>query len=176
MNGLPLHPMVIHIPLALAFLVPVALLVIGVAAARGWLPTRAMWLVVALQAVLVASAWVGLQTGEREEDIVERVVPEALIEDHEHAAERFTLSAAITLALLLAAAVFTPPRAKLALGGTALATGLLSAALALDTGHKGGALVYTHNAASAYAHPQTTASLGEVRASRSSDDRDEDDD
>ena len=88
----PLHPAVIHLPIALAVLMP------GLAALsiyliyKGFLPSRSWGAIVLLQALLVASAWAALETGEREEERVERIVAERHIETHEEAAERFFIT------------------------------------------------------------------------------------
>ena len=55
MDSLFFHPRLVHLPIALAVLVPVAAAVVLVPWWRGWLPARAWWLAVALQAALVAS-------------------------------------------------------------------------------------------------------------------------
>lgn len=82
MDTLFFHPKVVHIPIALGVLMP--LLAGGVLLAwwRQWLPARSWVLVVALQAIVLGSGIVALQTGESEEDRVERVVPEQAIEEH----------------------------------------------------------------------------------------------
>jgi hypothetical protein len=119
----PLHPAVVHL-------------------ARAWAG------IVLLQALLVGSAWLAMETGEREEERVERVVAERHIEDHEEAAERFLWVAGVALVAL--AAGLLPAGAGRAgrLVGTAAALGVLAAGVAV--GHSGGELVYRHGAASAY--------------------------
>ena len=144
----PLHPAVVHLPIALALLIPLVAFAALLAARGGWLPVRAWGFVVLLQACLVGSAWLAMETGEEEEERVERVVAERHIEDHEESAERMLWAAGI--ALLVIAAGFAPGRAG-ALArplGFALSLGVL--ALAVDVGHTGGELVYRHGAASAY--------------------------
>jgi uncharacterized membrane protein len=144
----PLHPAVVHLPIALAVLVPLVAFAALLALRAGWLPVRAWAFVVLLQACLVGSAYLAIETGENEEERVERVVAERHIEDHEERAERLLWGAAI--ALLVGAAGLAPGRAG-ALArplGFALALGVL--ALAVDVGHTGGELVYKHGAAGAY--------------------------
>jgi uncharacterized membrane protein len=144
----PLHPAVVHLPVALAVLMPLAALAAFVAIARGWMPARTWVAVVALQALLVGATWLAVETGEEQEERVERVVAERHIETHEEGAERF-------LGLALAALVVTGVGL---LGGRAgqvgraasvvAAAGLLVAAAAV--GHSGGELVYRHGAAQVY--------------------------
>jgi uncharacterized membrane protein len=145
----PVHPAVVHFPIALALIAPL------VAGATAWAIhtmrlRRAAWLgVVILQAALVASAWLAFETGEREEDRVERVVAERHIDAHEQAAQRFLWLSGATLALA-AAGMLAPP-----VGGAArwlaLAASLAVVAAVAAAGHSGGELVYRHGAAAAYA-------------------------
>src|SRR5690606_7895092 len=103
---------------------------------------------VAVAAALTLSAWVAIETGEREEDRVEQVVGDAAIHGHEEAAERFLVLSGV---LLVIAGVGLVPRtvgeaARLLTAVGAL--GLLAAGV--QVGHSGGELVYRHGAASAY--------------------------
>src|SRR5262245_17612151 len=85
----PLHPAVVHLPIALAALIPLLAVLALIAISRGWLPARAWAAVVLLQALLVGSAWLAHETGEDQEERVERVVEEKYIEEHEEAAMYF---------------------------------------------------------------------------------------
>lgn len=144
----PLHPAVVHLPIAFAMLAP------GVAALalylihRKLVPRRSWIFIVLLQALLVGSGWFALETGEKEEDRVERVVAERHIEAHEEAAERFLWVAG--LGLLVCGAGLLPERS----GAWGRAAGTLATfavlAAGISVGHSGGELVYKHGAASAY--------------------------
>jgi hypothetical protein len=144
----PLHPAVVHLPVALALLVPLVAAFALAAVRLGFLPARSWAFVVLLQACLVGSAWLAQETGEDQEERVERVVDERHIEAHEERAERLLWGAA--LALVAIGAGLAPGR----LGGAARALALLLSlgvgALAFDAGRSGGALVYEHGAAAAY--------------------------
>ena len=78
MDSLFFHPKVVHLPMALAILMP--LITGGALFAwwRGWFDRRTWVAVVLLQAVLVGSGVAATKTGEREEDRVEQVVAAAL--------------------------------------------------------------------------------------------------
>jgi uncharacterized membrane protein len=179
--SLPLHPVMVHLPLALALLMPLF------AAAAAWglwtgrLGRRAWLGVAALQILLVGTAVLAIKTGETEEDRVEAVVPERAIHQHEEYAEQFTWGAAAVLALTLV--VFAPVGAR-AFALVTLVGTIAVAGLALRVGHAGGQLVYVHNAGAAYGTAATQqsgsteqnadrpASAVATRASRGDDDDD----
>jgi uncharacterized membrane protein len=154
----PLHPSVVHLPIALAVLVP--LFAIGglIAVSRGARPMRSWSIAVAMFAALTASALISKETGEDQEEKVERVVPEAAFETHEDAADAFTTLSMAVLAVaavgLLSGTVGGPARIVATVGSLALLVA------GYRVGHSGGALVYTHGAASAYAATTDTTAAG----------------
>jgi len=144
----PLHPAVVHFPLALAVLLPLSAVVALWAIRRGARPLSAWAVPFALAVLLTGSAWLALETGEREEEAVEAVVAESALEEHEEAAERFLLFAgALTLVagMGLAGGTLGSAARILATAGT---VGVLVAGISV--GARGGELVYVHGAASAY--------------------------
>ena len=150
MTSLPLHPAVVHLPLGLAFVIPVLAIGFTWALWTGRVRIRAWIVIVALQSVLLGSALVAMNTGEREEDRVETVVPRAALHQHEEYAEQFAWASGLTL---LAAAAVLVLRRQTAARSLAVATvvgTMIVAASALRVGHAGGQLVYRHNAGSAY--------------------------
>jgi uncharacterized membrane protein len=147
----PLHPAVVHLPIALAVLMPLIAAADLVAIAKGGLPTRAWWAVVLLQLVLVGTAWLAVETGEAEEERVEKVVEEHHIHEHHDAAEWF-LAVAGAGAVLMAAGLLPDRRGRIGRVAGALAS-LVVLATAVRTGHLGGELVYRHGAANAYTAP-----------------------
>ncbi len=157
MGNIPLHPLVVHLPLVLAALLPFVVLAILWGDRRGRLTARSWWIGVGVAALLTAGAFVSVKTGEREEEVVESVVPEAALERHEERAEAFLWATLAPLALLgLTVAVRTDaPRRWIGTG--ALVASLALAGLAVGVGHSGGSLVYEHGAASAYTDPGTAA-------------------
>lgn len=182
MTSLPLHPVMVHLPLALALLMP------ALAALAAWavwsrrVGRRAWFAIVALQLVLVAASVVAIKTGEHEEDRVEAVVPEAALHQHEEYAEQFAWAGAVVLGLSVV--VLVPGATRMFALATLLGT-LAVAVLALRVGHAGGQLVYVHNAGAAYGSgtqragtPAETsddtrrAAATRVRAERHADDDD----
>lgn len=172
MDALLFHPRIVHLPMALAIIVPLAALAVALCAARGWLPRRTWWLVVGLQALLVGSSLAALQSGERDEARVERFVPEAAIEAHEEAAEGFTLAGGVTLGLMILAGLLGERRLAPAAAAAAIAGTLVGGALGVRTGQAGGELVYVHGAAAAHASPAAAPrpAPGERRARHDADD------
>lgn len=157
-----LHPKWVHIPIALGVLMPLIAGGALIAWWRGWLPHR-VWLgAVALQAVLVGSGIVALRTGEADEERVERVVPEAVIEAHEEAAERFVLGAGAVLAAMLGAAALGLRRPALATATVATLGTLAVLGLGYQTGQAGGDLVYRHGAAQAFTQGPATSPEAET--------------
>lgn len=151
MDGLPLHPAIVHLPLGLAIIMPIVAAVIGIAVVKARVP-RTLWLlVIFLQLLTVGSAFVATSTGESDEERVERVVDHDLIHEHEEAAEWFLWSAGIT-AIAAFGALRQASRGKgvgWAVGITVFLS-LWSASIALRTGYLGGRLVYVHGAAAAH--------------------------
>lgn len=144
----PLHPAIVHLPIALALLLPLLALLAYLTIGRQLLPARAWAGIVLLQALLALSGWYAMETGEEQEERVEQVLQEEHIEEHEEAAERFTYLAAAVVAV--AAAGLLPGRAgQLARGGSVFAT-LAVFVASLFVGHSGGDLVYKYGAANAY--------------------------
>ena len=176
MNDIPLHPALVHLPLALSVLVPILALGLTLAIHRGKLP-RWLWSgVLGLQLLMIATGWLAMQTGGSDEEIVERVVPEFAIEEHEEAAEAFVWSAAaLGVVFILGVAL---PKAPWRSGAMALSTlgSVGVAVLALNTGHLGGELVYEHGAASAHVSAAAGGAGSDGTAGEGDEDDEDDDD
>jgi len=174
----PLHPAVVHLPVALAVLLPV--IAIGsLWFIRRGARVRAAWgVAVGFMAMLVASGLVAKETGEGQEERVERVVPEGSIHTHEEAADLF---------VAVAIGVFAVGMIGLAPGTFGVAGRWLGAvgtaailAAGWNVGHSGGMLVYRDGAASAYAvggtggadGPGAIREAGEREGRRGGDDDD----
>lgn len=150
MEGLPLHPAVVHLPLGLAMVMPVLAIAGALAIWKGWIDKKAWYAVVLVQALLFGGALFARETGEEEEEVVEEVVSEHYIEEHEEKAETFTVLAGVTLAAS-AIVIFVPAESiAVALMGVTVLLTLVTGAMGLNVGHSGGELVYGHNAGAAY--------------------------
>ncbi|QDU66280.1 hypothetical protein Pla86_13460 [Planctomycetes bacterium Pla86] len=150
MNTTPIHPLIVHLPMALAVLMPLVAGGVFVAWWRGYFRKRTWSVVCLLQAAMLASSLVAMRTGESDEERVEQVVPEAAIERHEAAAQLFTWGSGLLLVVsLLPLLSRSPGRARAAglvtLGGTLVVLGL-----GYKVGSAGGRLVYEHGAAAAF--------------------------
>lgn len=170
MDQLLFHPKVVHLPIALAVLMPLLTGSVLLAVWRGWLDRRVWVVLLVLQALLLASGALAMNTGEREEERIEEVVPERHIDAHEEAAEAFVWASAAVLFLMALPLAISEGRARrlLALGafvGTVVVLGLGSKA-----GEAGGELVYVHGAAQVYVD-----GTGDARLIDASEDEDSDD-
>jgi uncharacterized membrane protein len=150
---LPLHPRIVHLPVALAVVMPLVTSGLLLAWWRAWLPRRTWVLAVALPLVLVAGGAAAIRSGQAEEHRAETAVAESLIEAHEEAGELTVVGAAV--ALVVATAVLAIRREGTARAVAAVATAgtLAVVVLAYRAADAGGRLVYVHGAASAYARP-----------------------
>ena len=150
----PLHPAVVHFPVVLAFLLPVSA-VIAIWTIRSGSRVSRAWLVPLAVAVgLSLSAWLSVETGEDQNERVERVVSEQPLETHEDGAEAFLIASLVVLVVtaggLVRGRVGTISRIAAGVGSVALVAG------AAYVGHTGGQLVYKYGAASAYTSPSST--------------------
>lgn len=145
----PLHPAIVHLPIALTVLVPLFAVGALVAIRRGSRPLTAWGLTTAMTALLSLSAFVSLQTGEAQEDTVEPVVAEQALHTHEEAADVFL---GLSLGVLAIAALGLAPK-RVGAGARLVATVGTIALLGAGwrVGHSGGELVYRYNAGAAYA-------------------------
>ena len=170
MSTLPLHPAFVHLPLGLAFAVPLVALGLTLWHLRGRVPRGAFAILLGLQALLVASGVVAMQLGERDERRVETVVAEQVIEAHEERAEAFLWAAGAVLAAA-AALLFAPARLTLGLSATVAIATIAVAGLGVWTGAAGGEIVYSHGAARAF---QPAPERGGTAPARLRADRDDD--
>jgi uncharacterized membrane protein len=152
-TSLPLHPAIVHLPLGLAFLMPALAIGFGWALWKRRVRPRAWVSIIALQAVLLGAGLVAMNTGEREEDRVERVVPKAALHQHEELAEQFVWATGATLLVATLVLVVRKPEISRALAAATVVGTLVVAASAVRVGHAGGRLVYEHNAGAAYSTP-----------------------
>lgn len=143
LNNLPLHALIVHMPIALTVLVPLFAL-LGLWLGRRILKPHVAWaLPVGMLALLLVSGFAAEKTGEQQEDRVEKVVPEAAFEKHEEAAELFLV----------------------------VTGGVLVLAAGWNVGHSGGQLVYQHNAGAAYSSGAAGVAEGASTAGEDEDDK-----
>ncbi len=150
------HPKVVHLPIALAVLLPLIAGGVAVAWWRGWFDRRVWVIVLLFQAALAGSGLLAMNTGEAEEDRVEKVVAERYIEAHAEAAEAFVWASAIVLGAMVLPIVLPAGRWRATAVVSACLGTLLVLGLGVRVGERGGRLVYEHGAAQAY----TTAAGG----------------
>ena len=151
MNELPLHPAIVHFPIAFALLIPF----LG-AGFLLWtrendsLVQQVLRVPLALQVVTVVAGFVAQRTGDEEHHRVEDVVDRGLIHEHEEAGELFFIACIVTLLAWFASAVAKEPDLARKAAILAVVLGLVTAALGLRAGEMGGELVYIHGAAEAW--------------------------
>ncbi|MEX1185879.1 MAG: DUF2231 domain-containing protein [Gemmatimonadaceae bacterium] len=151
----PLHPLIVHMPMALTILIPLFAIGALVAIRRKARVPVAWGLTIGMLALLLGSGWLALQTGENEEDRVERFVNEDAVEEHEEAGEQFVYAAGAVL-LLSGVGLIRGRTGAAARVVVALATiGLVG--MGYNVGHSGGGLVYGGGAAQAYSAPVSGA-------------------
>lgn len=166
LQDLPLHALVVHLPIALTVLIPL-FVIVALVLGRRWVKPHLAWgFPVGLLAMLMASAYIAQETGEDQEDTVEKVVDKEPIHEHEEAAELFLL---VTGGVLVVSAGGLLPNK---LGGALRVVGAVGSLAVLgagwNVGHSGGQLVYKYNAGAAYSTgsaftPSTTTPLGSPR-------------
>jgi hypothetical protein len=150
---MPLHPAIVHIPLVLCGLVPI---VAGFLAWQAWRGrgSRRAWLVaIALQLVIVITAYVAADAGSDDAHVISGAVPRDAIHEHAQAAGWFEWANDATLALLVAAAALRDKRSAIA-GFAATAAAAVTVAMAFRVGHLGGKIVFEHDAPGALKLPR----------------------
>jgi len=182
----PLHPAIVHFPVALAFILPVMILLALALLRKGASTSMAWFPVLALATMVFFGTLIAKNTGEEEEDAVEEVVSRRAIHDHEENADLFGILAGIMLATTVAA--FLPSKWGRMARYATLAMSLAVAFSAYQSGRSGGELVYKLGAASAYTEvvpeetevvPEESVSLSvgnEIQKADSDDDADEHED
>ena len=147
----PLHPAIVHFPMALVILLPFFALGALWAISRGTGSTRAWAVPVLVALALVVSAFAALRTGEAEEERVESVISESVLHEHEEAAERFLVLSSVLL--LVAAAGLAPGLLGKSARGVATVGAFALVFAGVQVGNAGGELVYRQGAAAAYGEP-----------------------
>ncbi len=145
MNTLPIHPALVHLPLGLAFILPLVTVLVLASMLRARRFSVAGWaLVVVLQGLLLAGGLAAQATGEREEDRVGTAASKVPIEQHERAAVQFLWIAGAALIPSVLTLLVPWPRTRATLAGASALAMVVVLGLAVRTGHAGGELVYVH--------------------------------
>lgn len=167
------HPKVVHLPMALAVLMPLVAGGVAFAWWRGWFDRRVWTIVVLLQCALAGSGLIAMNTGETEEERIEEFVAERYIEAHEEAAEVFVWASAIVLGLMILPVVLSHGRLRNTTMAVACIGTLVVLGLGYRTGEAGGRLVYQHGAARAYVTGVPASSDESVRSGAHDEDEDD---
>ncbi len=149
MFNIPLHPAVVHIPIGIAVIMPFLLIGLWAAIHMQWVSSKLWGVLILFQLALFGSGLFALETGEHDEEIIETMVQEQVIEDHEESAELFVIVSG-ALVLLLTAGLWPHKKYGPVIKGTAAIAVVINLALAALAGHSGGELVYKYGAASAH--------------------------
>jgi uncharacterized membrane protein len=155
----PLHPSIVHLPLALTFILPALVLVFALMIRRNKMAPQAWLIIIGLQLLTTVSGYVALETGEDEEHQVEKVVDKKIIHEHEERAEVF-VGATVVALVVSVATFFLLKDIQFYLHLTIALISLITCFLAYRTGSSGGELVYRHGAASAYVKVENLEAQG----------------
>ncbi len=137
---MPLHPALVHLPLALGVILPI---VTGILMARGPRVTGLWKAVPGLQLLFVAALYAAMASGEADGELIQAAgFPKEPVEAHERLGQA-ALVAALVAVLPAALAVKTVPRVMLARTALLLVQ-VCAAVLVLWAGREGGRLVYEH--------------------------------
>lgn len=176
MFDLPLHPVVVHFPIVLGILLPLAALAFWWAMKKGNLPFNAWILIVVLALGYGVSSYIAVEMGEEDEEKVEEVVSKKVIEEHEEAGE-LILWVSGGLFLFSLTGLYRKDLHAVRLGVAVLA--FVAVIPLVDAGHTGGKLVYQHGAANAHlpANQKALLKSGQYFLENDKDkDKDKDDD
>jgi uncharacterized membrane protein len=155
---LPFHPFIVHFPVALTFTLPILIIIFAQMIKANKMSPKGWLIITGLQLAIVITGYISLESGEVEEDHVEKVVSKKLIHEHEEAAEVFVGFSVLGFVLSVAAFFIRKEISYLLKLGIAL-LGLLSCYFAYRTGHLGGELVYRYGAGRAYSEAEVQSIL-----------------
>lgn len=147
---MPLHPAIVHFPVALTFLLPFLVLVFAWAIRAGKMSKEMWFVIIGLQVLVTVSGYISLETGETDEDKVSAVVGKEILNRHEETAEIFVGLTVISLASGVVVWFLQPGLQEKARFAVVLLT-LLPVFFAWRTGSLGGEIVYRHGGGSAHA-------------------------
>lgn len=144
---MPLHPIVVHLPIVMMLLLPFVIAVLIVAEKKGIIHEKLWYAVAFYQAIVTGASFLALKLGERDEELVEKFVSEKIIENHEEWGEMLAWTALAIFIMILGSIVLKKIKMMKVMTLVASIGGLLPVVMA---GHTGGELVYRHGAAQAH--------------------------
>ena len=148
---LPMHPKLVHIPMALCVLMPMIAILIFVGIRRDWFTPKA-WLIAAfLQTATLVGGLAALKSGEDDGEKVEGYASEEALEEHEHRAYWFLYVAGANTLLCGVTFFLQRDRVRQQLLAVFTIVGLAAGGYAgYRVGDAGGRLVYVANASDAH--------------------------
>lgn len=158
MNELPLHPGVVHIPLALAIVLPIISVLFLYLFKKGKVQRLTWAFVITLHILLTSGALGSIKTGELDEDKVKQVVTKEIIHEHEEKAETFMAATVVALIFSLITMFTKTVKHFRVAAHTTVGVQIVVLGLALIVGHSGGELIYKHGAASAHVDSEANTS------------------
>jgi uncharacterized membrane protein len=139
MLDLPVHPIIVHFPIAIGCLLPLLMLLNIVAMRRWQWPQKTWWMIVAFQLIFLLSSIAAVEAGEWDEE--NRSAPMAAgMADHEEWGEKVPIAAGVMLVLTLVPLFIRKRNHSMMIAcivGSAVVVVLL-----IKVGHTGGLLVY----------------------------------
>jgi uncharacterized membrane protein len=146
---MPFHPSIVHLPIVLSFMLPFVMIFCFLML-KTQKSHHLIWaLVIFLQGIVVLSGYLALESGEIEEDRVEKIVEAKMINQHEEAAEIFVGFSVIIFCLNIVA-YFLKGQYQFNVMLTAIFLAFVSLFLGINVGSRGGDLVYKHGAGRAF--------------------------
>lgn len=145
----PFHPAIVHFPIALSFVLPILILFFALMIRLNKMSSTAWVVVIGLQVLTTATGYIALDSGEKEEPVVEKVLEKKFIQQHEETAEIFVGTTVLALVLSVGA-FFLRKELQFAVQLAIFFVSLVSCYFVASTASLGGKLVYDHGAGRAY--------------------------
>jgi uncharacterized membrane protein len=149
MMNIPIHPQIVHFPLALTFILPILILIFALMIKTHKMAPQTWLIIIGLQLATTVSGYISMETGENEEDQVEKIVTKKFIQEHEERAEVFVGVTVLALVVSVAS-FFLIKEVQFYAHVLVVVISVISGFFAYRTGKSGGELVYHHGAASVY--------------------------
>ena len=148
---LPMHPKMVHVPMALCILMPMIAMLIWFGVRRSWFTPR-VWLIAAvLQGATLAGGLAALNSGQDDGEKVEGYASEQALSTHESRAYWFLYVAGGNLVLCGVTFLLQRDRYRQQILGAVAIAGLFAGSYAgYRVGDAGGRLVYVGNATDAH--------------------------